>query len=73
MKFRAKKPNHYKDVQWTQGEVAEFTESDVKKAIAKGVHKTTKKPISALLNHWSPMDKQAKKAVAGFARWQRRG
>ena len=73
MKFRAKKANHYKDAQWAQGTVAEFSENDVKKAIAKGVHttkdkrgKVTKKPMSALLNHWSPMDKEAKKAVAAF-------
>ncbi len=40
MKFRAKKANHYKAVQWTQGEVKEFTENDVKDAIAKGWNTT---------------------------------
>ncbi|KKM96404.1 hypothetical protein LCGC14_1178480 [marine sediment metagenome] len=75
MKFRAKKPNHYKDVQWTQGTVAEFTKEDVEQAIKKGLHittdkhdKITKKPVSALLNHWSPMDKEAKEATSGFLR-----
>lgn len=99
MKFRAKKPNNYKELQWIQGVVEEFTKKDVEDAIAKGWNTTeasvknmerriellveekrkeieievkrkwkvgTNKPVSALLNHWEPTDKESKEMTAEF-------